>query len=216
MPDLSFQMAGAESLPYAASPTIVFKVNVKNADPAEHIESVMLRAQIRIETKLRPYDARAEEHLLELFGPRPMWSTTQRSMLWAQVTAAVPRFVGETMADLPVTCTYDFNVASAKYFHGLEHGHVPLLFLFSGTVFYRDGQGALQISLISWVNEASWRMPVATWKETMEHYFPNSAWLRLRKDVFDRLYRYKAQRTLPTWEAALEELLQRQEAEVPT
>lgn len=42
----------------------------------------------------------------------------------------------------------------------------------------------------------------------MEHYFPNSAWLRLRKDVFDQLYAYKAQQGLPTWEATLENLLQ--------
>jgi hypothetical protein len=41
----------------------------------------------------------------------------------------------------------------------------------------------------------------------MDHYYPNSAWLCLRKDVFDRLYEYKRQRGLPTWEQALESLL---------
>ena len=41
----------------------------------------------------------------------------------------------------------------------------------------------------------------------MELYYPNSAWLCLRKDVFDRLYRYKSRRGLPTWEQALECLL---------
>ncbi len=41
----------------------------------------------------------------------------------------------------------------------------------------------------------------------MERYFPNSAWLRLRKDTFDRLYRYRVRASLPTWEDALERLL---------
>ena len=26
----------------------------------------------------------------------------------------------------------------------------------------------------------------------MEHYYPNSAWLCLRKDIFDRLFAYKS------------------------
>ena len=54
-------------------------------------------------------------------------------------------------------------------------------------------------------------MPVRIWQEMMQHYFPNSAWVRLRKDTFDRLYAYKARHGHPTWEAALDDLLQAHE-----
>jgi hypothetical protein len=45
----------------------------------------------------------------------------------------------------------------------------------------------------------------------MDQYFPNSAWVRLRKDVFDQLYDYKVRKGLPTWEATVEALLRASE-----
>ena len=106
-------------------------------------------------------------------------------------------------------CTYDFNVAAAKYFHALRDGEVPLLLLFSGTVFYRGEGGALQIAPVPWSKEAAFRLPVRVWKEMMERHYPNSAVLRLRRDVFDRLHRFKVERGLPTFDQAMEALLER-------
>ena len=54
---------------------------------------------------------------------------------------------------------------------------------------------------------AAFRLPVRAWKEMMELYYPDTNWLCLRRDVFDRLYRYKMRLGLPTWEQALERLL---------
>jgi hypothetical protein len=50
-------------------------------------------------------------------------------------------------------------------------------------------------------------MPLAVWKEMMERYYPNSAWLCLRKDVFEDLHRFKVERGIPTWEEAFEVML---------
>ena len=134
-----------------------------------------------------------------------------RSLLWTHTVLQVPRFSGSTVVDMPVTCTYDLEVAAAKYFHALEDGEVPLEFLFSGTVFYTGEDGRLQTARISWEKEAEFRMPVRLWKGMMEHYFPNSAWIRLHKDAFNQLYDYKVRRGLPTWEAAVEALLHESE-----
>jgi hypothetical protein len=162
----------------------------------------------------RHYDAAEQERLLEVFGETHRWGSTLRSLLWTHTTLQVPPFSGSTVVDMPVTCTYDFEVVSAKYFHALENGEVPLELLFSGTVFYAGEGGGLQIARISWEKEAQFRLPVRLWKETIEHYFPNSAWIRLRRDAFDGLYDYKARKGLPTWEAAVEALLQASEQEV--
>ncbi len=134
-----------------------------------------------------------------------------RSRLWAHTTLQVPRFSGSTVVDMPIPCTYDMEVIGSKYFHALEGGEVPLEFLFSGTVFYAAEGGRLQIARISWEKEAEFRLPVRLWKETMERYFPNSAWIRLHKDAFDQLYDYKVRMGLPTWEAAVEALLRASE-----
>jgi hypothetical protein len=119
----------------------------------------------------------------------------------------VTSFQGSTLVEMPVPCTFDFNVAATKYFAGLEDGEVPLLLLFSGTVFYEAGDGALQVAQISWEKEAKYRLPVRVWQEMMDFYYPNIVWLSLRRDVFDRLAQYKMGRGIPTWEQALESLL---------
>ncbi len=206
MPELSFAVVDADVLPFAAGPTMLFKLRVQNAVPDEQIHSIMLRTQIRIEATRRHYDAATEARLLELFGEPQLWGESLRSLLWAHTTTLVPPFSGSTVAELPVVCTYDFEVAGAKYFYALEDGEVPLLFLFSGTVFYAGAGGALQINRISWNAEAAHRLPVAVWRETMDAYFPNSAWLRIDRDTFDELYRVKVAGGFPTWEAALARL----------
>ncbi len=213
MPDLDFRVEGAEVLEYVAVPSLVFKLRVENLD-GEPIRSVSLNTQVRIAATQRHYEASEQGRLLELFGEPHRWGNTLRSLLWTHTVLQVPRFSGSTVVDMPVTCTYDLEVAAAKYFHALEDGEVPLEFLFSGTVFYTGEGGMLQTARISWEKEAEFRLPVRVWKEMMDHYFPNSAWIRLHKDAFDQLYDYKIRMGFPTWEAAVEALLRASEQEV--
>ncbi len=213
MPDLDFGIEGAEVLEYAAVPSLLFKLRVENLEE-EPIRSVSLNTQVRIAATQRHYDTAEQQRLLEIFGAPHRWGQTLRSLLWAHTTLQVPRFSGSTVVDMPIPCTYDMEVIGSKYFHALEDGEVPLEFLFSGTVFYAAEGGRLQIARISWEKEAEFRLPVQLWRETMERYFPNSAWLRLRKDAFDRLYDYKVSRGFPTWEAAVESLLSASEEKV--
>lgn len=211
MPELSFQVEGAEVVPFAASPLLAFKLRIVNADAGEQIQSISLRCQIQIETTKRHYTAEEKERLRDLFGEPERWGHTLRAMLWTHATAIVTHFSGSTLVDLHVPCTFDFNVAATKYFAGLESGEVPLNLMFSGTVFYEGGERGLQAVQIPWDREAHFRLPVSVWDEMMEHYYPNSAWLRLRRDVFERLYSYKLRRGIPTWEQAIESLMKNDE-----
>ena len=213
MPDLDFAVEGAEVLEFAAVPSLLFKVRIENLE-GEPIRSVALNTQIRIAATQRHYDAAEQERLLELFGEPSRWKDTLRSLLWTHTVLQVPPFSGSTVADMPVPCTYDLEVVAAKYFYALEDGEVPLEFLFSGTVFYAGEGERLQVARISWEKEAEFRLPVRLWREMMDHYFPNSAWIRLRRDAFDQLYDYKIRKGLPTWEAAVEALLRASEQEV--
>jgi hypothetical protein len=130
-----------------------------------------------------------------------------RYRLWTHASASVGAFCGTHEAVLPVLCTYDLNVASAKYLHALEAGEVPLLFLFSGSVFWRGPDGGLAVQPISWDKECSYSMPVPVWRDLMERMFPNSAWLDLRRDIFERLCDFKRRNALPTWDHVIERLL---------
>jgi len=214
MPDLNFEVIGAEAPSFAAVPTIIFKLRVVNALAEEQIHSVALRCQIQLAVTRRHYSSEAQARLLEVFGEPKRWGETLRSLLWTHVNAGFPQFTGEITVDLPVPCTYDFEVVSTKYFNALEDGEIPLTFLFSGTIFYEGEEGNLQVGQIPWSKEASYRLPVAVWQDMMARYYPNSAWIRMHKDVFDQLYQYKATRGMPTWEEVIVSLLQASGEEV--
>ena len=207
MPDLDFQVCEAEPQPFAASPALLVKLRVENADRDQPVHSVALRCQIQIEATRRRYSPDDQRRLRDLFGEPERWGQTLKTMLWTHTSTVVTAFVGSTLADLLVPCSFDFNVAATKYFAGLEDGEVPLCLQFSGTVFYESERGALQVAQIPWSKEAKYRLPVKVWSDMMDLYYPNSAWLSLRRDVFDRLHEYKRERGLPTWEQALESLL---------
>jgi len=208
LPSLAFDVDSAEAVRFAVAPTVAFTVRVASDRP---VRSLALNAQIRIAPARRRYSDRDRERLVELFGPSERWGETLRTFRWAQPSALVPPFETTTSVELTVPCTYDLEVATAKYFYALDDGDVPLEFLFSGTVFFTGDGGALRTAQIPWESEAAFRMPVRAWKAAMEQHFGGSAWLRVRDDVFDRLVAYKARHTLPTWEATLEQLLEGRE-----
>jgi hypothetical protein len=207
MVDLDFAVEGAEMGPYAAAPLLLFKLRLTNTTSATAVQNVMLQCQIRIEPTHRQYAPSEHEPLSELFGTPDRWGTTLHSMLWTYANVLVPPFETGCTFNLPVSCSYDFNVAATKYFYGLDDGEVPLALLFSGTIFYRDGEGRLQIVQIGHDKEASYRLPVRIWQSMMDHYYPGTAWLRLNREAFDKLYRYKRQNGFASWEDALRSLL---------
>jgi hypothetical protein len=208
MPDLDFRVEGVAPVPFAAGPLLAFRLRVTNGNREEVIHSIALRAQIQIEVTRRHYTAEEQACLSDLFGEPGRWGQTLKTMQWTQVAANVPPFQGETTIEMQVPCTFDFNVATTKYFHGLNEGDLPLNFLFSGTVFFRDEQENLQVAPISWEKEAKCRLPLKIWKQMIDEYYPNTAWLCLRRDAFERLYEFKVRNGIPTWEQAIERLFQ--------
>ena len=203
IPDLAFAVEAARRVDHAAVPTLAFHLRIESADERP-VRSVLLDVQIQIAARRRAYDDAAHDRLFELFGPVEQWGTSLRTLLWTRTTLVVPPFTGSTEVQLPISCSYDLEVAASRYFDALEDGDVPLEFLFSGTVFY----GApLQAGRISWESEAGYRMPVSLWRETMDAYFRGTAWLRLPKQSFDRLTAHKSRHALATWEDVVDSLL---------
>ncbi len=215
MPDLSFRITGVEAVARGLVPLLEFQLEVTSQPEAELVRAVLLQAQIQIQCPRRAYAAVEQERLSELFGTPDRWGQTLRNRLWTHVHATVPPFAGRAEVALPVPCTYDLNIAAAKYFAALEDGEVSLLFLFSGTIFHAGEDGRLQVQRVSWEKECAYSLPVHTWRELMEQHYPNSAWLYLHRDVFARLLEYRRRHALPSWEDTVERLLAAAAEEVP-
>jgi Family of unknown function (DUF6084) len=213
MPDLQFQIEGAEAVAHAAAPLLALKLRIRNLPATETIHTLTLRCQVQIEPAKRRYLAPEQEKLTDLFGEPERWSRTVRPLLWMNTTVGVPGFTDSVMVDLQLPCTFDFNVAATKYFHALDAGEIPLCVMFSGTVFYQSEQGTLQVAQVPWDREANFRLPVAVWTQMMEMHYPNRVWLCLERDAFERLHAYKMRQGIPTWEQAIKRALTMAEIE---
>jgi Family of unknown function (DUF6084) len=207
MPNLSITVSNAEAVKFAAVPAIAFEMNLQNADPCQTIHTVVLRCQIQIEVARRKYSGQDQEKLRDLFGEPERWGQTLRSLLWTHASVVVPQFTSSTVVGMQVPCTFDFNVAATKYFSGLADGDIPLCLMFSGTVFYADAEGSLQVAPISWDKETRFRLPLKVWQDMMDLYYPNIAWISLRRDVFEQLHEYKVRHGIPSWEQTMERIL---------
>jgi hypothetical protein len=214
MPDLNFRVTQVEPAAKGIVPLLLFHLEVTNTPPDERIESAILQVQIQFRCPLRTYNSAEKEKLVELFGTPDRWGQTLRNRLWTLASTTVSSFSGSAMARMAVPCTFDLNVSAAKYFYALEEGDVPLLFLFSGTVFYLAQDGRLQAQRISHEKECAWRMPASTWRDLMDHLWPGAAWIVLQREVFDRLSEFKRQNALPTWDQTLDRLFEQSNQEL--
>lgn len=204
IPELAFAVERAAALAHAAVPTLGFTLGISAGRP---IRSILLDVQIQIAARARGYSRAEEDRLQELFGAPERWSATLRTLPWTRTTVVAPAFTGQTEVELRVPCSYDLEVAGARYLSGLGDGTVPLEFLFSGSVFFATPDGALQITRIGSDCEAGFQLPVAVWREAMDRHFPGSAWLRLSREHFQALSAYRARRALAGWDETIDALL---------
>jgi len=204
-PELQFRVDGVEAVEHAAVPTLRFLLTVDAGGAS--VRALALNVQLRIVAQWRRYDEAERERLRDLFGPPEDWGRTLRSLVWTQVAANVPAFEGAAAVELLVPCTYDFDVAGAKYLHALDGDDVPLDLLFSGTVFFTGEDRRLQAAQIPWDGETRCSLPVAVWRDAVDRAFPGTAWLRIDRDLFERLRAFRTSCAHLTWDAALEELL---------
>jgi uncharacterized protein DUF6084 len=202
---LAVTVLSAQPSAHTAAPGITLRLRIENI-AGGRIHAVVLRCQTRIEPRSRHYTKDEQERLFELFGDVSQWDRTLRGVTWAHSTLAVPSFDRQIDIDLPVPCTYDLEVASAKYLHAVRDGDVPLVLLFSGTVF-RVADGSLSIEPVPWDLETSCRMPAHVWRSTLEQFFPGGGWVRLQRDTIDRLQAFRGRRALVSWDEAINRLI---------
>jgi Family of unknown function (DUF6084) len=203
--DLVFDCVGARPDRYAIVPSMIMTLRISETG-GERIEAIALRCQIRIEPARRRYSDEEAERLSDLFGETRRWADTLKPVQFTNVSVMVPGFTGSTEIDLPIPLSYDMEIGATRYFAGLEDGEVPLLLLFSGTIF-GTAEGRLSVHQVPWSKEASYRLPIAIWRAAIDAHFPGSAWIKLSTATFDELLRFKTQAALPTWEATLLALL---------
>ncbi|HEX5257094.1 MAG TPA: DUF6084 family protein [Mycobacterium sp.] len=210
--NVSFAVLDVTAEPYSVSPVLTARVGV-TASGDDPVHAIALRCQVRIEPLRRSYTDDEAAGLMDLFGGRERWASTQRTFLWQHCVTMVPGFTGHTTAALPLECTYDFEVAAAKYLHALRDGAVPLQFLFSGTIFVNSERG-FSVQQVSWDCEDNYAMPVTVWRDLVAQHYPNSGWIRLSHETVTQLAGYKSAHGMIDFDHAVTSLLDAADREV--
>lgn len=205
MAELVFDCVGATPDKYAVTPSMSLKLRISETT-GQRVDAIALRCQIRIEPARRKYTPDEAENLNDLFGETARWADTLKPMQFTTVAAMVPGFTGSIEVDLPILFTYDLEIGTTRYFTGLEGGEIPLLLLFSGTVF-STVDGRLSIQQVPWSKEAHYRLPLTVWQEAIDVHFPDSAWIKMSRSTLDILLEFKSRAALPTWDATIATLL---------
>ena len=207
-----FAVLGLELVEDAAAPTLRFRLGV--SEPSEReIFTIALTAQINVEPARRTHDAVTRERLVDLFGEPERWPATTHPFLWTNATTLVPSFTGAAIFTLPVPATFDLEVAAARYFNSLPDGEAPLAFHFSGSILLRGDDGRVQVVSVPWSCTTTWRMPIATWRALMRRHYPGRSWVALQEDTVERLARYRREHGLHSYDACVERMLERDDAE---
>jgi Family of unknown function (DUF6084) len=203
--ELVFDCIGAAPDRFAVTPSMSLKLRVSETT-GQRVDAIALRCQIRIEPARRRYSQQEAERLNDLFGDTARWADTLKPMQFTTVATMVPGFTGSTEVELPILFTYDLEIGTTRYFTGLEGGEIPLLLLFSGTVF-ATVDGKLSIQQVPWSKEAHYRLPLTIWQDAISVHFPDSAWIKMSRSTLDELLKYKSRAALPTWDATITALL---------
>ncbi|MDJ0394698.1 DUF6084 family protein [Rhodococcus sp. G-MC3] len=211
MTQLSFSVIDIVPEEYAVTPNLTVQLRIEETTGAT-IHALALRCQVRIEPQRRRYTDAEAAAMVDLFGGRERWTSTLRSFLWMQCSTVVQGFSGACEVDLPMPCTYDFEVAASKYLHALEEvrdGHdasIPIELLFSGTVFTK-GTSGFGVQQIPWDRECSFELPVRAWRRLVNMHFPNTGWIRLDRDTLDALASYRSERGMTGLDDAVVDLV---------
>ncbi len=205
MSDYTFSVVDVFADPYAVAPQLTVRLRIEESTGVV-VHAIALRCQIRIEPQRRHYDVGEQNGLRALFGARDRWVDTLKPFMWMQCNTTVQGFTGVTEADLVLPCTYDFDVIGSRYLHAVQAGTIPIVALFSGTVFTKGANG-FGVQQVPWDCEARYELPVSVWREMITSYFPNTGWIRLDHEVLATLGDFRARRGLISWEETVQALL---------
>lgn len=209
---LSFTVTEVRPVPNAAAPLLSFRLRIQEA-VGTPVHGILLRAQMQLHPRRRSHSAEEQLRLHDVFGEPDRWRETLKPLTWMLTSIVVPAFRHEVEIEMLVACSYDMEVLAAKYLQSLDGGDVPVLFLFSGTVFTKTENG-FHVQQVAWDQEAAFRFPVSVWRELMQSYFPGKTWIRLRRESVDALQRFQRERGLMSWDDVVDALLAAQQEPV--
>jgi hypothetical protein len=202
-PQLDFSVTSVYAERRAPSPTIRFRMCVRAVgDP---LAALVVRYRVQIEPAHRGYAGGEQALIQELFGETEHANNGIRPLQWSDGAVALEAFADEAEFEVRVPCTYDMDVASAKYVNALRDGEIPVRLIFGGTAFRRTQTEVVAETLAE--RQCATTVPLQTWHDALDAHFHRQAWIRVGRTTFDELCRYRAQHGLLDWESTLRELL---------
>ena len=205
MAELLFTVVDVVPERYAAAPNLLARIRVEEST-GEVVHALALRAQIRIEPQRRRYDDPESPALLDLFGDRTRFADTLRPFAWLHASTVAQGFSDATEIELPLPCTYDFEVSGTTYLHALRDGRDP-----AAVPLQRHGLHPRRQRLLRRPDALGPRGSVPPAGRRLARpdaaSFPGTEWLRMRRDTVEALGHYRHVHGLTSWDDAVTALL---------
>ena len=203
MPDLGFKFEGAESAKFAASPQINFKLRLNNSDPYGSNSFRRLAVSDSTRGYATPlYRGGATKAARSVRRTRALEPDSAQSALDSRECECPSLSAGKLLSISRCHARSISTWARRNIFMGWATDKCPSASCSAELFSMRAMASPLQVAPISWDKEARFNLPVKVWHDMMDSYYPNTAWIHLRRDVFERLYDYKVRHGIPTWEQA--------------
>jgi hypothetical protein len=178
------------------APMAVMRIRLRNRNPSVEVVSVVGRLGIFV------------EYPLDIGGVRPELA---REMLSFSQLVTGP-FRDETVAEAYVPITAEMDAALLLRFAGREVRKVPLVVTLEGFALYRGDSGnVLYYTLHADPPlEARYILDFEEWNNIIRTFYGSDLiWIKIRRDVLERLEEVKRKRFYPSYSEMLEDLLRR-------
>jgi hypothetical protein len=204
-PAPEFRVRAVRDLSGMIAPTLGFELCVEDRS-SRPIQMIALHCDIRIDRARREL-SRVERARLADRLEEPGSASSASQLAWARADVIVPGFTSSVTFTLQVPCTFDLELATARYLQALDGGNASLQFLFSGSVFYVDDAERLQLVPIARDREARFELPAPSWQQMMSRHHPDGTWVHVQPRTLERLRAARSAGGSWSDDAALIELL---------
>ena len=164
MTEFEFSVLDIFAEPYAVAPQLTARLRIEESHRRSRSTRSPCAARCGSSRSAGATTGRGGRPARPVRRPRALAATPSSRSCGCSATPWCRASPGATEVDLPLPCTYDFEVTGSKYLHALRRRHgARSRLLFSGTVFTRGSRG-FGVEQVPWDCEASYDLPVAVWR----------------------------------------------------
>ncbi len=194
-PKISMEVEGLKPLLYSVAPSAVLQLRFFNRNSSMEIVSVIARLRVFV------------EYPLNVGGD---WPELVRELLTYGQIMTQP-FTEETLCEAYIPITAEMDAALLLRFSGRSVKKLPIVVTLEGFALYRNrGDGRVLYYMLPTDPplEARYILGFEDWSNIVRTFYGSDLiWIKIRRDVLERLEEYKRKKFYPSYSEMLDDIM---------